>query len=840
MTKRNPISRAGAIFACLLLAACALPPLPAQPTAIPPTITVGSKDFAEQFILGEMYALLLENAGFRVERRFNLGPTETAHAALVAGDIDVYPEYTGTALLTVLGLPSNTDPAAVYDAVAKGYQNRFNLAWLAPAPANNTQAIAMTKSRAAELRIVTLSDFVTRANELSAQGTSLVLTGPPEFLTRADGLPGLQSAYGAFEVDYRPVTTGERYQQLTAEQTDAVVAFGTDGEIDGYDLATLIDDKSFFPPYQVAPVVRNTVLEANPSVRDALNPLAPVLSDDVLRGLNFQVTAEGYPATDIAKRFLIYEGLIPGNRLELPVNYIGTYRLNAMDAIGQVTGQATLTFNPDSTAAITWLSFITDTIKTETGTGTWGNSGNVVTATFDTLDGQPLQPSAMYTLTFDSHFITDVEATGSPIQAERRVYFLSSGDRNAAIRELHQRLAAIPGLGFTDPGPSNDTYDEATRQAVVAFQQSQGLLTTGIVDAETWAALKNPRTPTGTLQPAPAPTYAPVETPTPRGSARAPHNQGRSRPERGPAQVPTRAPPQPPAPAPQACTPTVTIGGDATNLRQAPSTNANVLVVLPAGTAMPAKGVNPDNTWYQVDYSGTLGWVFAELATAACMAGLPVLNVPVPVAPPAPAAPPSGQAAPPPPLGEAVIYLSYDDGPHATWTPQILQILQANNAKATFFQIGQQVAPFADIVKSQLAAGMDLGNHTWAHGSLAGVSQGDFNSVVQRTEEAQRALGAYARPGPHCLRPPYGATDGNTRPWAEALGYRVVLWTVDPQDWALPGTQQIIDHLLTHAAPGAIFLSHDGGGNRSQTVDAYRVVLPQLAAQGYKFVTNCP
>jgi peptidoglycan/xylan/chitin deacetylase (PgdA/CDA1 family)/peptidoglycan hydrolase-like protein with peptidoglycan-binding domain len=448
----------------------------------------------------------------------------------------------------------------------------------------------------------------------------------------------------------------------------------------------------------------------------------------------------------------------------------------------------------------------------------------------------------MYTLTFDGHFITNVEATGSPITAERRVYFLNSGDRNAAIRELHERLAGVPSLGFTDPGPSNDRYDEATRQAVVAFQQSQGLLPTGVVDAETWAALKNPQTPSGTIQPAPAPTYAPVETPTPRGSAHSQRAQGRSRLERWPAQVPTREPPHPPTPtaAPQACAATVTIGGDATNLRQAPSTNAAVLVVLPAGTAMPAKGVNPDNTWYQVDYAGTLGWVFAELATATCMDGVPILNVPVPAAPPP--ATDANQPAPPPPAGsgEAVIYLSYDDGPHATWTPQILDVLRANNAKATFFQIGQQVAPLGDIVKSQLAAGMDLGNHTWAHGSLAGISQSDFNSVVQRTEEAQRALGAYTRPGPHCLRPPYGATDGNTHPWAEAIGFRVVLWTVDPQDWALPGTQQIIDHLLTHAAPGAIFLSHDGGGNRSQTVDAYRVVLPQLAAQGYKFVTNCP
>jgi peptidoglycan/xylan/chitin deacetylase (PgdA/CDA1 family) len=232
--------------------------------------------------------------------------------------------------------------------------------------------------------------------------------------------------------------------------------------------------------------------------------------------------------------------------------------------------------------------------------------------------------------------------------------------------------------------------------------------------------------------------------------------------------------------------------------------------------------------------------VFGELVTPECVDGLPVADVSVPAAAPAP----SGSAAPPPaeaPTGEKVIYLSFDDGPNATWTPQILEVLQQNNAKAVFFQIGQQVAPLGDIVKGQLAAGMSIGNHTWDHPSLSGMAQAEFNSQIQRTQEAQQPFGAYAGPPPHCLRPPYGATDANTRPWAEALGFRVVLWTIDPQDWALPGTQQIVNNILSNARPGAIILSHDGGGNRSQTVDAYRIVLPQLAAQGYQLIApQCP
>ncbi len=306
------------------------------------------------------------------------------------------------------------------------------------------------------------------------------------------------------------------------------------------------------------------------------------------------------------------------------------------------------------------------------------------------------------------------------------------------------------------------------------------------------------------------------------------------------AQVPTAAPPTVTPAA--ACAPSVTIGEDATNLRQAPSTQATVLAVLPSGTALTAEGISTDGAWYQVIYGQIDGWVFGQLVTPACADGLPAIDAPVP--PPAAGQPADASATTPPPstgaTGDKVIYLTYDDGPNANWTPQLMDILVQNGAKATFYQIGQQVTPYADVVRSQLAAGMGIGNHTWNHPSLAGLSQAEFNSQIQRTQEAQAALGAYSQPGVHCLRPPYGATDGNTKAWAGQLGYRVVLWTVDPQDWALPGTQQIIDHLLSHARPGAIFLSHDGGGNRSQTIDAYRVVLPQLAAQGYSFVTDCP
>lgn len=817
-----------AFAAVTLLAACALPPAP--PTAQPLPLRVGSKLIAEQQILAEMYALLLENAGFNVERRFSIGPTEVIHPALVDGEVDLYPEYTGTALLDVLKLPTQTDPLAVFNTVANEYDSRFNLTWLAPANINNTQAIAMTKARAAELRIVTMSDFARVAANMAAQGTPLVLAGPPEFETRNDGLIGFRAVYGETPLTFAPVPSSDRYQQLTAGKADAVVAFGTDGEVNGYDLATLIDDKQWLPPYQVAPVVRQSVLDRAPAIRDALNPLAVHLSDDAMRDMNFRVTVEGQPAADVARDFLIREGLIAGTVTAQPMNYAGAYRLVSINVPGRIAAQYQLALNPDGTAAVTKQTVTTDTLQTDTSVGSWMQNANLVTVTFTQTNDQPLQTPLQFKLTFDDDFIIAIESTNADVAPGQLHYIITSGDAVPAMRHLHERLAAVPWLGFTDPGPSDDTYSQATRAAVVAFQSSQGLLPTGIVDAETWQALKSPQPPDQST-PQAEPTLAPDATATPRGMSNS-HGVRRARVMQPQSQlVPTVPPPQPPATtsttsspssSSTVCSPTISFSGGV-NLRSAPSTDAEVLAIVPAGTTLPATGINQQGTWFQVDFYGVTGWVSRDVVTPSCVDGLPVVNVAVP----APA--------------DKVLYLSFDDGPNGTWTPQIVQMLQENNAKAVFFQIGQQVQPLANILQQQLSAGMSLGNHTWSHPSLSGISEADFKSQVSQTEAAQRAAGAYSQAGTHCLRPPYGATDSNTRPWAESMGYRVVLWDVDPQDWAMPGAQQIADTILTHAHPGATVLSHDGGGNRSQTLDAYRIALPQLAAQGYRFAApDCP
>lgn len=267
-------------------------------------IVVGSKDFPEQLILGEMYAQLLEHNGFQVERKLNLGGTPVAHEALKKGEIDLYPEYTGTGLLTVLKLPVNNDPRQVYETVAKGYQEQFNLVWLDPAPMNNTQALAMTREGAARYGIRTISDMVAKADQL-------VMIGPPEFDQREDGLPGLMKVYGQFTLrEYKPVEKGLRYEGLVEGQADVAVAFGTDGEIAAYNLVVLEDDKGMFPPYQVAPVVRQQTLEANPQIKDILNQLAPQLTDAVMQKLNYEVSGNGREPAEVAKEFLTQAGLL--------------------------------------------------------------------------------------------------------------------------------------------------------------------------------------------------------------------------------------------------------------------------------------------------------------------------------------------------------------------------------------------------------------------------------------------------------------------------------------------------------------------------------------------------
>jgi osmoprotectant transport system substrate-binding protein len=267
-------------------------------------VNVGSKNFTEELILGELYAQSLEHAGIGVTRRLNLGTTDIAMAALQRGEIDVYPEYTGTALLNVLHLPGESDRTKAYRTVKDAYAKKFGLTWLAPAPMNDTQALATTQTVAGQNSLGKLSDLAPKAS-------SLRLGTVPEFLSRSDGLPGLRKRYGGFAFkQVKILDNGLKYQALAHGDVDVVVAFSTEGQIKADSLILLEDDKHLFPAYQVAPVVRKAALDANPGLAPALNKLSPLLTDDVMQNLNLQVDGpQKREPADVARDFLHQNGI---------------------------------------------------------------------------------------------------------------------------------------------------------------------------------------------------------------------------------------------------------------------------------------------------------------------------------------------------------------------------------------------------------------------------------------------------------------------------------------------------------------------------------------------------
>ena len=267
-------------------------------------LKAGSKNFTEELILGELYAQSLEHAGFGVSRKLNLGTTDIAMAALKRGEIDLYPEYTGTALLNVLHQPPESDPKRAYAAVKSAYARQFGLVWLEPAPMNDTQALALTQAVAGRYALGRLSDLAVKANELR-------LGAVPEFLTRADGLPGLRKRYGGFTFKQtKIVDNGLKYQALEHGDVDVIIAFSTEGQLKADSLVVLEDDKHLFPSYAVAPVVRKTVLDAKPKLAEPLNTLAPLLTNDAMQNMNLQVDGpQKREPADVARDFLKQHGL---------------------------------------------------------------------------------------------------------------------------------------------------------------------------------------------------------------------------------------------------------------------------------------------------------------------------------------------------------------------------------------------------------------------------------------------------------------------------------------------------------------------------------------------------
>jgi osmoprotectant transport system substrate-binding protein len=269
------------------------------------TIKVGSKNFTEQYILAEMYAAVLENAGFTVERKINLGGTLIAHQALVSGEIDLYPEYTGTALSAVVKGEMSTDADKVYTQVKDFYAKQFNLTWLKPTGINNGYVIVVRQETAEANNLKSLSD-------LAKVSKTLVFGGGAEFPDRADGLPGLKRVYDAEFKEFKQFAKlGLRYDALEQKDIDVANGAATDWQIGSKNLVPLADDKGLFPPYYVAPVVRQDVLKDNPKVAEILEAVGTHLDNDKMRVLNAKVETDQEEAKDVAVDFLKESGLLP-------------------------------------------------------------------------------------------------------------------------------------------------------------------------------------------------------------------------------------------------------------------------------------------------------------------------------------------------------------------------------------------------------------------------------------------------------------------------------------------------------------------------------------------------
>lgn len=273
-----------------------------------PSLAVGSKNFVENRILAEIMAQLIEaRTEIPVVRRDNLGGTLLVFAALQNGEIDLYPEYTGTGWAAVLAKEERaSDPLRTFLEVEREYRRRYDVTWLAPFGFNNTWALAIREDRAEALGI-------TRISDLAAHGADLRAAFGHEFLNREDGYPGLAAAYGLELGGMRGIEHGLAYEAIQSGHADLIEVNTTDGKLLRYPLRVLEDDRRFFPPYDCAPVIRLDTLERHPELADVLAELAYTLPAERMQQLNYQVEEEGLSFAQAAQGFLHEQGLLdPG------------------------------------------------------------------------------------------------------------------------------------------------------------------------------------------------------------------------------------------------------------------------------------------------------------------------------------------------------------------------------------------------------------------------------------------------------------------------------------------------------------------------------------------------
>lgn len=267
-------------------------------------VTVGGKNFTEQDILVELLSQTIEkNTDIEVIRKPFLGGTSVVESAMNRGDVDIYAEYTGTALLHILKRPVESDPEKAYGIVRDEYSATKDITWLTPLGFNNTYTLTMRSAQATEMGIEKISDLI-------PYGSVLRLGCTAEFSERPDGYPGLKKRYNFEFSKVNAMDPGLVYSAARDGEVDVIDAFATDGRIPAFGLKVLQDDKNFFPPYYAAPIVRNDALQKYPELKEVLNRLGGKLTNDEMAKLNAQVDLERKSPADVARQWLKQQGII--------------------------------------------------------------------------------------------------------------------------------------------------------------------------------------------------------------------------------------------------------------------------------------------------------------------------------------------------------------------------------------------------------------------------------------------------------------------------------------------------------------------------------------------------
>lgn len=269
------------------------------------SVTIGTKDFGESVVLGEIFSQLIEEkTDLKVNRKLNMGGTFVCFEAIKKGDIDIYPEYTGTGLTAQLKMDVISDPDQAYDVVAEEFDKQFDIKWLEPLGFNNTYTLAVSNEVYEEYGLETFSD-------LAKVSENFVFGAEHEFFDRQDGYDGLVDFYGIkFKGEPKKMNVSLKYQAIGNGDMDVTDAFATDGPIQQYNLKVLDDDKGFFPPYYAAPIIRKDTLADNPELEEVLNLLAGAIDDAAMTELNYRIDVEGIDIEVVAKEFLQEKGLI--------------------------------------------------------------------------------------------------------------------------------------------------------------------------------------------------------------------------------------------------------------------------------------------------------------------------------------------------------------------------------------------------------------------------------------------------------------------------------------------------------------------------------------------------